>query len=175
MINTLACAPRSQHEALVMAHKAYAKSRCKGVLIRITEARKISNEPLDRKSRAIEVECSFALEDPRVAERRLESVCEDFDWTRDGTAVTVIQHPVVYPSNQAALEIDGYVRFGLEINDDGRVAGTKILESKPPGTFDSVAEKSIREWRYCPRRYQPEGTEWPMAATLRFKVPPLYP
>jgi len=175
VVVVLACAPRSQREALVMAHKAYAKDRCKGVLVRITEARRMSSAPLDRDSRAIEVECSFALEDPRIAEQRLATICQDFDWTRNGTAVTVIQHPVVYPSNQAALRVDGRVRFGIEIDDEGRIANTKVLESKPSGTFDSVAEKSLREWRYCPRRYLPEDTKWPESATLRFEVPRLHP
>ncbi len=154
-----------------MARNAYEEDRCKGVLVRLNQARMMSRKPLDRESRRMEVECSQAIEDAEVAERKLEALCEHFDWSRDGVAVAVIKKAAVYPVDQAAREVDGYVRFGLEIDDDGRVARAHILSSEPSKLFDSAAEKAVLKWRYCPKRLMPADTRWPRTAEMRFSLP----
>jgi TonB family protein len=169
----LACAPRSQREAIAMAETAYYEDRCKGVLVRLEQARIMSRKPLDRESRRMEVECSYELEDAEVAEQRLHAVCQDFDWSKDGVAVAVIKTAAVYPVDRAAREVDGYVRLGLEIDDEGRVAHARILTSEPGKFFDSAAKKAVMQWRYCPRRYLPVDARWPKTAEMRFKLPVL--
>ena len=156
-----------------MAKNAYDDDRCKGVLVRLDQARVMSRKPLDRESRRMEVECSQAQEDDEVAERKLQDLCEDFDWSRDGVAVAVIKNAAVYPVDRAAREVDGYVQFGLEIDDDGRVAHARILSSEPPKFFDSAAKKAVLQWRYCPRRFLPVDARWPKTAEMRFKLPVL--
>ncbi len=167
----LACAPRSQREAIAMARNAYAEDRCKGVLLRLDQARIMSRRPLDRESRRMEVECSQAIEDAEVAERKLGALCEEFDWTRDGVAVAVIKQAAVYPVDRAARGVDGYVRLGLEIDDEGRVAHARILSSEPSTLFDSAAKKAVLQWRYCPKRFMPADTRWPKTAEMRFSLP----
>jgi TonB family protein len=166
-----ACAPRSQHEAIVMAQKAYDKDRCKGVLVRVDQARRMSREPIDRESRRMETECSTRLESARIAERRVTALCKDFDWTKDGTAIAIIQNAADFPTDPAARGTDGYVRFALKIDDDGFVADARVVESVPRGVFDSPAKKAISKWRYCPRALLPPGTRYPETAEMRFKNP----
>jgi len=169
----LACAPRSQREAIAMATNAYEDDRCKGVLVRLDQARVISRKPLDRESRRMEVECSQAIEDAEVAEQKLQDLCEDFDWSKDGVAIAVIKQAAVYPVDRAAREVDGYVRLGIEIDYDGRVARARILSSEPPKLFDSAAKKAVLQWRYCPKRFVPVDTRWPETAEMRFVLPVL--
>jgi TonB family protein len=119
----------------------------------------------------MEVECSQALEEARVAERKLHGLCEDFDWSRDGVATAVIKQAAVYPVDRAARGVDGYVRLGIEIDDDGRVTSARILSSEPSGLFDSAARKAVLQWRYCPKRFVPADTRWPETAEMRFKLP----
>lgn len=152
-----------------MARTAYGKDRCKGVITRLEQARTMSREPLDRTSRQIEVDCSSRIESPERFEKRLASICEDFDWTREGTAVAVIKRAAIYPTGHNRRQTDGFVRFGIEIDDEGQVGKAHILESQPPGAFDSVARKAIEEWRYCPLRYLPADTRWPETATLKLR------
>jgi len=152
-----------------MANTAYGEDRCKGVLVRLDQARKMSSEPLDRRSRQIEMECSERIEEPRVVERKLAALCKDFDWTRDGIALAVIKRAAIYPTGHNRRQTKGFVRFGLGIDDDGRVVEARVVASEPPGEFDSVAEKAIVEWRYCPKRYLPADTRWPETATLKFR------
>jgi len=169
----LACAPRSQREAIAMAENAYYEDRCKGVLVRLEQARIMSSKPLEREPRRMEVECSMAIEDAKVAEEKLYDLCEDFDWSRDGIAIAVIKKAAVYPVNQAAREVDGYVQLGLEIGDDGRVEYARVLASEPATFFDSPARKAVMKWRYCPKRFLPVDTRWPKTAEMRFKLPVL--
>jgi TonB family protein len=165
----VACGPRSQQEAIAMAKTAYQKDRCKGVLARLGQARKMSREPLDLTSRQIEVECSERIEAPEAFERKLAAVCQDFDWTRDGTALAVIKRAAIYPTGHNKRQTDGFVRFGIEIDDEGHVSDARVLESQPRGAFDSVARKAIEEWRYCPLRYMPPDTRWPETALLKLR------
>jgi len=154
-----------------MARKSYAKDRCKGVLVRIDQARRMSREPIDQESRRMEVECSTRIESARVSERRIAALCKEFDWTKDGTAIAVIQNPAVFPTDPAARGTDGYVRFALDIDADGRVVGARVTESVPKGMFDSPAEKAISKWRYCPRALLPKGSRYPETAEMRFRNP----
>jgi len=154
-----------------MARSAYDKDRCKGVLVRIDQARRMSREPLDQESRRMEVECSTRLESARISKRRVDTLCKDFDWTKDGTAVAIIQNAAVFPTDPAARGTDGYVRFALEIDDDGYVAHARVTESVPRGMFDSPAKKAIAKWRYCPRALLPPGTRYPESAEMRFRNP----
>lgn len=154
-----------------MARNAYEDERCKGVLVRLEQARIMSRKPLDRESRRMEVECSQALEDAEVAERKLQALCTDFDWSRDGVASAVIKRAAVYPVDRAAREVDGVVRLGLDIDEEGRVAAARILSSEPSRLFDSAARKAVLQWRYCPRRFLPADTRWPETAEMRFTLP----
>ena len=156
-----------------MAETAYYEDRCKGVLVRLEQARIMSPKPLDRESRRMEVECSYDLEDAEEAEQRLHTLCQDFDWSKNGIAVAIIKKAAVYPVDRAAREVDGYVQFGLEIDDEGRVENARVLASEPGKFFDSAAKKAVLQWRYCPRRYLPVDTRWPKTAEMRFKLPVL--
>ncbi|HEY5658986.1 MAG TPA: TonB family protein [Myxococcota bacterium] len=154
-----------------MARSAYEKDRCKGVLVRLEQARIMSRKPLDQESRRMEVECSQVLEDAEIAERKLQALCTDFDWSRDGVATAVIKRAAVYPVDRAAREVDGFVRLGLEIDDEGRVADARILSSEPSNFFDTAARKAVLRWRYCPKRLLPADTRWPETAEMRFALP----
>lgn len=55
-----------------------------------------------------------------------------------------------YPRNAARDGIEGWVQLELSIGPDGHVVSARVLESDPPGVFDSSALQAFRQWEYCP-------------------------
>jgi protein TonB len=70
-----------------------------------------------------------------------------------------------YPRRAEEREIEGYVVFKLQVSKEGEVERVWTLESHPPGVFDAVAEKAVRQYRFSPARYQ--GRAVPVLAKQR--------
>jgi len=62
--------------------------------------------------------------------------------------------PLQYPARAKAKEIEGYVLLSILINEKGVVEEVKVLESEPQGTFEEVAIRNIKKWKFEPARYQ---------------------
>lgn len=62
--------------------------------------------------------------------------------------------PLEYPPRAKAKEIEGYVLLSILINEKGKVEEVKVLESEPQGTFEEVAIRNIKKWKFEPARYQ---------------------
>lgn len=59
-----------------------------------------------------------------------------------------------YPKSASKKHIKGYVIVNLLIAKDGSVEIAKVLESSPPGVFDTVALRGVRSWRFAPAKYK---------------------
>jgi protein TonB len=59
-----------------------------------------------------------------------------------------------YPRRAEDREIEGHVVFKLKVSKEGQVERAWVLESEPPGVFDTVAEKAVLQYRFSPARYQ---------------------
>ena len=57
------------------------------------------------------------------------------------------QNPT-YPKNAAIKGMQGWVTLQFDINADGSVHKTRVLDSFPPQTFDEVSIKAIKKWRF---------------------------
>jgi protein TonB len=62
--------------------------------------------------------------------------------------------PMQYPASAMRKKIKGYVVINLLIDTDGSIEAAKVLQSSPPGVFDTVALSGIRAWRFAPGKYK---------------------
>lgn len=53
-----------------------------------------------------------------------------------------------YPLKQYRARIEGWVRIGFNLNDNGRPINIKVIDSQPKRAFNRAAMQSIRNWRY---------------------------
>ncbi len=56
----------------------------------------------------------------------------------------------VYPPLAKSQGVQGYVIIEYTVSTDGQVLNPVIVESRPPGVFDSSAMISIASWVYKP-------------------------
>ena len=70
-----------------------------------------------------------------------------------------------YPAEALALQVEGYVRLRLRIDEDGRVQEVRVLDAAPPGVFEASAVEDARQWRFSPARH--EGSPVEVWATTR--------
>jgi protein TonB len=66
----------------------------------------------------------------------------------------VTRMPITYPERAKQREIEGRVVVSLQVNKEGRVTNTKILEATPPGVFEQAVRQAVQNWSFQPARYQ---------------------
>ncbi|MBU1312111.1 MAG: M56 family metallopeptidase [Gammaproteobacteria bacterium] len=62
----------------------------------------------------------------------------------------VLQIQPRYPVDAARQSIAGYVQIEFDIELDGSVSNTEIIDSYPPEVFDAEALRAFKKWRYKP-------------------------
>lgn len=75
-----------------------------------------------------------------------------------------------YPSSAREMGVTGFVSFSLVISAEGEVESSKILESSPPGVFESAATEAIRRWTFKPAIYKGEPQAVKVNQTIRFTL-----
>ena len=65
--------------------------------------------------------------------------------------------------------LSGRVLLQLLIDESGRVAETRILESEPQGVFDPYALEAARSWRFRPGMHNGKATAVWMKAPIQFQ------
>jgi protein TonB len=75
-----------------------------------------------------------------------------------------------YPQRLRDKGIEGHVTMSVLVNATGGVERVKIIESKPPGVFDDVAQQAIRGWRFQPGTYEGEAVKVWVRQTFRFEL-----
>ena len=78
----------------------------------------------------------------------------------------------VYPLRAERRRIEGWVRVGFTIDEDGGVIAPLVLEAEPQEIFDRAALNAISRWRYQPqlidgRAVRRSGVE----VIVRFQLP----
>lgn len=74
--------------------------------------------------------------------------------TVDTKPRVVSRSPMEYPASARKKRINGYVVVNLLIDTDGSIEAAKVLQSSPPGVFDTAALSGIRSWRFSPGKYK---------------------
>lgn len=64
-----------------------------------------------------------------------------------------------YPAEALALQVEGYVRLRIRIDQQGRVQEVRVMDASPPGVFDASAVEDARRWRFVPARHQGQAVE----------------
>lgn len=59
-----------------------------------------------------------------------------------------------YPLEAAKSGIEGFVRFQMDVDTDGKPLNIKIVESTPDDTFSEVALTAIEQWRFDVKQAQ---------------------
>jgi protein TonB len=73
----------------------------------------------------------------------------------------------VYPKGAQKRGIEGWVLLEFTVDEHGDVISPRIIESSPPGVFDSAALKALTEWKYTPAKM---GTTAVATPGLRVKL-----
>jgi len=55
---------------------------------------------------------------------------------------------LVFPSEAAERQVEGYVVVAYDVTADGTVSNARVVESNPPGVFDEAALDAVRSWRF---------------------------
>ena len=75
------------------------------------------------------------------------SGCADSDRRRP---VPVVRVEPIHPEPARRARIEGWVEIEASIGHRGQVVDPVVVESQPPGLFDSAALYAIAHWQYCP-------------------------
>lgn len=78
--------------------------------------------------------------------------------------------PLEYPPRAKAKEIEGYVLLSILINEQGVVEDVKVLEADPQGTFEEVAIRNIKKWKFEPARYQGKAVKTWINQPITFQL-----
>ncbi len=57
-----------------------------------------------------------------------------------------------YPSQARDAGVEGYVVVRYDVDEEGRVINTRVVEAEPPGVFDDAALAAVSRWRFEPPR-----------------------
>lgn len=90
--------------------------------------------------------------------------------TVDNPPQPIEQPPMKFPQKLRDKGIEGYVMLSVLVDANGNIDRVKVIESKPPGTFDQVALEGIREWRFQPATYQGEPVKTWIRQKIRFEL-----
>ncbi len=75
-----------------------------------------------------------------------------------------------FPLEAYAACTPGYVLVEFTIGTDGEVRDIDVLESEPPGVFDSVTTDAVSQWRFSPRIVNGEAVEDRVAQQIDFTI-----
>ncbi len=59
--------------------------------------------------------------------------------------------PVIYPGGALRAGVEGEVVVEFAISHDGSVSAARVVESQPPGVFDTAALRAVKNTRYLSR------------------------
>lgn len=66
-----------------------------------------------------------------------------------------------YPEAARRAGTEGKVKVRYDIGIDGAVRNAVVIGSEPPGVFDETALKTVRSWKFTPRRENGRAAEQP--------------
>ena len=89
----------------------------------------------------------------------------------DGVLVPLSQVPPQYPQQALNRGIEGWVKLGFVIANDGSVRDVEVLESHPrPGIFDNAARRALARWRFRPKMVDGHAVDSRAEITLNFSL-----
>jgi protein TonB len=75
----------------------------------------------------------------------------------------------VYPKEALDKGLRGEVRVRITVDTEGRVKQVDVMESNPPGVFDSAAIAAVQRWRFKPIKAGGQAVEASAVTTMIFQ------
>lgn len=88
----------------------------------------------------------------------------------DKPLTPVARIPPVYPPHARRRGIEGWVRVGFEVDEQGGVNQVQVLEAKPPGIFEKSVMQCVSRWRFNPGTIEGIPVRAKMETTVRFEM-----
>ena len=76
----------------------------------------------------------------------------------------------VYPSAALRNHVEGWVELNFTITETGTVRDIDVVDSSPPGVFESAASEALGSWRFKPRLANGQPAAHRSTVTLRFDI-----
>jgi protein TonB len=76
----------------------------------------------------------------------------------------------VYPPAALRDHVEGWVELMFTITATGAVSDIEVVDSAPPGVFESAASEALGAWRFKPRLANGQPVAHRSTVTLRFNV-----
>ncbi len=80
-------------------------------------------------------------------------------FSSDGEYLPIVKVAPVYPRRAQTRGIEGYVLLEFIVTTTGAVRDPRVVESKPPGIFDSAAVQAALKFKYKPKVVNGEPIE----------------
>jgi len=80
-------------------------------------------------------------------------------FSSDGEYLPIVKVAPVYPRRAQTRGIEGYVLLEFIVTATGSVRDPRVVESKPPGIFDSAAMQAALKFKYKPKVVNGEPIE----------------
>ncbi len=91
--------------------------------------------------------------------------------TGDGEYLPIVKVAPTYPRRAAQRGIEGYVVVEFTVSTLGTVIDPKVIESDPPGVFDSAAINAASKFKYKPKMVNGVPVEVPgVRNIIRFEL-----
>jgi protein TonB len=90
--------------------------------------------------------------------------------TVDQEPRAVSRAPLNYPPRAKAKEIEGFVLLSILVNEQGDVEQVRVLESEPRDTFEEVAIRNIKKWKFEPALYNGEPVKIWVNQPIQFRL-----
>ncbi len=88
----------------------------------------------------------------------------------DGNVIPLVRVPPRYPMRAKKLRLEGYVRLGFVIDEEGFVESVQVLESEPEGIFDKAAISAIKRWKFKAKTEAGKAMKQRASQMIEFKL-----
>lgn len=88
----------------------------------------------------------------------------------DSGFIPLSQQPPRYPYKAAQRGLEGWVRVAFDVTASGSVENVEVIESEPPGVFDTAATRAVSRWRFKPRIVNGEAVAGRASQVVEFTL-----
>ena len=76
----------------------------------------------------------------------------------------------MYPIGARRKGIEGWVKVGFVVDEQGQIGALQIIESEPPGVFDRSVIQCLSKWRYRPGTLEGVPVTVRVTKIIRFEL-----
>jgi protein TonB len=88
----------------------------------------------------------------------------------DAPLTVLARMPPLYPLEAKRRGIEGWVKIRFLVNAEGTVEEVRVVESRPPGVFESSVKRTVPGWRFQPGTVEGIPVRTRAETTIRFEL-----